>query len=311
MTQLDRSDEIVAAWHLPAWVHRVPRAAWLFVALAALDVTVRASMVLPQVFPPDAGRYFWIVVRLLDAGLLVLLPAAVLAGPSAGPARHALFYGTGALAAAELLSLVLERLPFPDRDPLAASPNFLPVALQATILELAILGPVAMAVGLRWSSQDRSTVRSRPARATLALAVAATAVELATIAYGVLTRPADDLVSTSMAATDVALAVLAAFGTVAWGTLAAVAIGGRRPGRGWTLLLVAALAVFATRVAGIALMLATIPLGGIEGDPLRALFFWAFDLSSFVAVVGFGLLVVALTMVPRDAAGSSGDARTA
>ncbi len=99
----DPANLIVGTLRVPVWVGRVPRATWIFLALAALDAASRITRGLQVAdLPPTT-----IAIELLGivSGVaLVLLPAAVLRGGRApGRLDPALLQGAIALAAAELV----------------------------------------------------------------------------------------------------------------------------------------------------------------------------------------------------------------
>jgi hypothetical protein len=214
MTRSRRSD-------VGAWVRRLTPLAWLFVAVAGLDL-VQRLLWLPV--PPTLSTSLAGIVRAFSPAFVVLLPAAVLVGePTAWRTSRLLLVGALTLAGAELLGLVwriywesavasavaaAERVPGEPLDDV--------VRLVVAVARLA--GPVLLAVGLS------RLLRNRDAAATARLTLGG----LVAIALGVAVAGTQLLEVLGQRGPlhrlEVVAGVFAGLVAVAWAGLAAVAL---------------------------------------------------------------------------------------
>ena len=155
----ETGDLIVGTLRPPAWLGRIPALAWLFIGLAAVDGVYRiwraAPWSLDWVSPTNvAGLVFSIV----NGAAVVLLPAAIVLGRSGrGRAGSWLLQGALALAAAELVGLLGQRVLQAVFGPPSLEPGLFGVvdfwvrsmAVEVPALLLQVFGLAKIGLGLR------------------------------------------------------------------------------------------------------------------------------------------------------------------
>ena len=235
-----------------AWVRRLTPLAWLFVALAGLDL-VQRLLWLPV--PPTLTTSLAGIVRAVSPALVVLLPAAVLVGePRAWRTGRLILIGTLTLVGAELLGLawriywesaVASAIAATERAPVEPLDDV--IRLVVALSRLA--GPVLLGVGLSRLLRNRASAPSARPTVGALLVIALGAVVAGSQLLGVLGQrgPLHRL--------EVVVGVFAALVAIAWAYLAAVALPGastdRPPRRGRIVLAAGALAFVATSALSI------------------------------------------------------------
>jgi hypothetical protein len=310
----DLSDLVVGTMRPPAWVGRVPRVAWLFVALAIADVAFRVTS-LGFNANGDAVSVGLGVVALGQPAAVVLLPAAVAlrrARDRGSRAARLLFLGTVLLAIAELIRVGAD----------AAAPLISPVERDASFdptAKLAIDGAVALASHLvalggialvAFGVRASTAARTRSSRHVLPIAILGIVTltafsDLSTLAAYAASATSDldvFLSPTALFATGVAIAER--FG---WGIVAALAVfarsrarASRSGARGWAPMAVGTILIAISTtwaVAGTAVFVAAfgVPVG--PGDQqLRDVYFAIGHAVSAARLAGLVLVAVGLAL---------------
>jgi hypothetical protein len=234
----DPSDLIVGTIRPPSWLRRIPRLAWLFIALAALDGVYRVWLEASQV--SDRVSVTSLVGLMLSAvagAAIVVLPAAIVIGsPRPRRAGSWLLQGAIALAVAELVGLlgnrVIATIAGPDFAGLGFDvPEFLVrsalVGVSTVVIQIA--GLARMGLGLRAiAASTRPVGRILFAAPAAALAVLLFA-DLLTIQVSEI-APATPGDAISLAY-SLLLLVIGAIVLVLWAWIASLAF--RQHGRAW------------------------------------------------------------------------------
>lgn len=154
--RLDESDKIeelgsVGDWGIPSWVPRLPRLAWLYIALTVADIVVELVLRVARFESPgrsDLREAFGVVTQALP----ILVPGAIVVrtGRDRLTLRDPLFAGAVAIAVNVLLGTGATVVRAQFYVPVAAEPGDLAqvalvstLRLLATILEFA--GPILLA----------------------------------------------------------------------------------------------------------------------------------------------------------------------
>ena len=173
----------VGNWALPAWIHRISAAAWLFIALAVVDLVVS---VVSHVHPAGSVLETLLSVDLVmifaGAALPILLPAAVLwrIHRPAASLSDPLLAGTIATAASvglTTLGYLIATATQPETGLPTSSP--LDVGIRISAVLLGIAGPALMARAIL--ALEPAEPRTWASWAGLALAV----LTIAYVAYSV------------------------------------------------------------------------------------------------------------------------------
>lgn len=154
--RLDETDEIeelgsVGDWGIPSWMPRLPRLAWLFIALTVADVVVQLVLrvgMFDGPGRPDLREAFGVVTQALP----ILVPGAIVvrAGRDRLTPRDPLFAGAIAIAVSILLGTAAMIVREQFYVPVAAEPDDLAQVVVAAILSvlgtiLGFAGPILLA----------------------------------------------------------------------------------------------------------------------------------------------------------------------
>ena len=267
-----------------AWVRRLTPLAWLFVALAVLDL-VQRLLWLPT--PSTLTASLAGVIRATAPALLVLVPAAVLVGkPRAWRTSRLILIGALVVACAELLSLGWRMYWQPAVASAIAANERVPGEPVGDVIRLVVViaqlaGPVLLGVGVsRLGANPSATSSLRPTiGGYLVIAFGAAVAGSQLLAVLGDQGPRHRL--------DVVAGVVAALVVVAWASLFAIALprgsADRSARRGSLMLATGALAFVAT---GALSVVNTAVLNGAVAVPSGF-----FVLSSVLAGVGAVLLI--------------------
>jgi hypothetical protein len=292
----DPSDLIVGTMRLPTWIGRVPRAVWLFGALAVLDAVVRLTLFGPF-GPMSVGDVASIALTLVQPVVVVALPAAVVLGRHPGSAGRALLFGSLLLMFAEIVSLAAQAL---DRALVVAEPaggldTFAVVRFVAAILALAGVAFLASGVRLSVLGNPTSTVR-RVSFLLVASTVVAALVNLVVLATYV-SREAPDLVvvvgpfglvgNVVGILTEVVWGLLAACALIAWSTVR---------GRGLGLVATGTAVVVVSTIFGTLLSLTVFTDFAATTQAVQDLYFALFRVSTAVRALGLVLVLVGMAV---------------
>jgi hypothetical protein len=293
----DQTDLIVGSIRLPSWLGRIPRLAWLFIALAALDGAYRiwdGPWTASGISPTDLAS---LVLSVVSGAAFVLLPAAILlGGRRIGPAGSWLVQGGIALAAAELVGLiggrVLDTVAGPDLSGgglFGASGSLVrSMAVEITVVVLRILGLTRLGLGLR--------AIAAPARPTGRIQFAAPAAALAVLLFGDLLTIQVAQAAPATAADAIQLAynllivVAAAVVLVLWMWVASLA--SRHEGRPWRSIMIGAVAIaLAQVVSAVGLVVA---IQRADTADAQTILTWFGLASGAIGALGTVLLVAGL-----------------
>jgi len=320
-------DGVVGALTLPAWVFRIPGPAWLFIALAAVDVAISASLRAATFGPfgPTPTQLLGAAPQLVGAAAAVLLPAAVLIGRrEPGPASRLLLTGAVVVSAGELLGLawtVAFRTVFLEGAMGAPDGRLIPAAMAQTVswlvrLILAVGGPAVLVVALTGLQPGRgSALPGRVGTGIVAVGVGTAVLQVCAELLGV-SQMGDPVLGVQI------LFVLWALGsgavTVAWALVARAAFDGwaSRKGNGatWMAATGGAVANLGTQlgIAVVSLVLALGQLGVAQGkEPMdglaSAIIGGVGTAIGVLRFIGMPLLAVAFArgLVPAPASGES------
>jgi hypothetical protein len=153
---VDRSDLIVGTMTMPAWMRAVPPTAWLFIALATVEAWLLVAGI-GVIEERDLLGWLTLFAIVGAQTATVLLPAAVLLGPTVGRVRRWLLAGTVAVAMAAIIETAYQSRGFLG---LVAGP---PGDDGALGLLVAIVLPIGAVLGL--AALVMAVRRARPADA--------------------------------------------------------------------------------------------------------------------------------------------------
>lgn len=293
----DPTDLIVGTIRPPTWLATIPAGAWLFVALAAIDVAYRVGRDAPR--SPDEVSLInvaGLLLSLVGGAAIVLLPGAILLGRERlGKAGSTLLQGGIALAAAELLRLVGNDVlntvvgPVSYEPGLFGAPDLLVriIAIEVPVILLRLFGLARIGLGLRAIAAP-----SRPfGRILYAAPAAALAVLLAADLLTIQISQAGP--STASDALGFAYNLLILVGEavvfVLWAWIASLAY--RQNGRTWRWIMRGALAIaVASVVTAIGWIVA---VQQADPDDAQQILTWFGLAASAVGALGAPFLVVA------------------
>lgn len=327
-TEPDDDDGVVGALTLPAWLFHIPGPAWLFIALATIDIAIHASLRAADFGPfgPTPTQLLAAAPQLVDAAAAVSLPAAVLIGRrDLGSAGRLLLTGALVISAAELLGLawtVAFRAIFLEGSMAEPGSGTVPLATAQTVyglvrLILAIGGPGVLLLALRGLRAGRgSTRQGRVGASIVAVGVGIAVLQVCAELLGVVQigGPAQGVQT---------LLVLSAFGsaavTTAWALMARAAFDGWASSEGngaaWALATSGTIAILGTQfgIAVVSLALELGQLGVAQGkEPMdgftTAIIGGTGTVTGFFGAIGMPLLLVAFArgLEPAPAPGESG-----
>lgn len=324
----DDDDGVVGALTLPAWLFHIPGPAWLFIALAAIDVAIHASLRAATFGPfgPTPEQLVGVAAQLVGPAARVLLPAAVLIGRrEPAPAGRLLLTGAVVISAAELLGLawtVAFRAVLLEGLMAAPDSGTVPFVIAQTVygfmrLILAIGGPAVLLLALRGLRAGRgSTRQGRVGASIVAVGVGIAVLQACAELLGVV-QMGEPTQGVQI------LLLLSAFGsaavTTAWALVARAALHGwasrRGNGAAWALATGGAVAILGTQfgVAVVSLALGLGQLGVAQGkEPMdgftTAIIGGTGTVTRFLGAIGMPLLLVAFArgLGPAPAPGESG-----
>ena len=294
----DPNDLVVGTITAPSSLSRIPRLAWLFVALAAFDAIYQVWTRWTSSGDMSPLDVAYLVTIVVGGVATVLLPAAVLIGrQDSGPGRSWIFQGAVAIAAAELIRLVLPDViralaPQSVPDSFVSDVILRALAVQLPVIVLLVFGLAKIGLGLgALESAVRPLGRGLPIVliAGLVLIAASDAQAL----QSMLSTPGDRIDFTVLAYNVfiVAGAIVVA-GLWSW----VVTVAARRDGRSWRTIELGAFGVVLGYVGYSAASILAFSRAG-TGDA-QMILNWVGLAASIVGAAGATVLAVGFAMGP-------------